>query len=121
DAFIAKNPVQRFSVPPIAVNSDADLSQSFKQNSGFDNNLIFLVILGIIVLFVVFVAVVVLGGGVVLHLHRKSKEVPLGKAPPAKKFGMGPMEKSSGDLHKWFEQKEVEQRPGRKFKFREKD
>lgn len=119
DVLIEKNPVQMFSAPPIVLEENADLSKSFLGQKPFEIDLLLVLIIVIVIVLIVFIGLAVFGGGLVFHLHRKSKrEAPHSMASKLKSKGSGPMERASKQLKDWFDQKEKEEKTGGRFKWK---
>ena len=106
DALISNKVIQGFAAPPVPLNADTEVKLSGLGSGGIT---LIVVVIAIIVIFIIGAAIVV-GGGLLLHrkFSRHGGRGRLGKG--------GPMESISGELHKWFEEKELEEKYDRKGK-----
>ena len=101
DALIDGKVIDDFAAPPAILNPE---SEAKVKASGLGNYML------IIIVAIVIVAIVIIGiiiAGAAYFLHRRS-------GPKGKLGKMGPMESISGELHRWFEDSEIDEKYSKK-------
>jgi hypothetical protein len=101
DSFISNKVIQDFAAPPALLNPDSEVKVT--GGGAIDVGWIGIAFAAIVI--IIIVAAIVIGGGLLLYRKLRGGKVGRGRLGKG-----GPMESISGELHKWFEEKELEER-----------